>query len=94
MVIARMALPRRDAAGEVSGAIRARDQVNNALLGRALFDVYGTEIPPDATFTLRISDGVVDGYPYNGTKAPSHTTFYGMYDRHYSFPTDEQWALV
>ncbi|MFZ1731292.1 MAG: S46 family peptidase [Bacteroidota bacterium] len=93
IVLARMALPRRDAATEVANAVRARDQVNNSLLGRALFEIYGTSIPPDATFTLRISDGVVDGYNYNGTKAPANTTFYGMYDRHYSFPNDDQWAL-
>ncbi|MDX9759899.1 MAG: S46 family peptidase [Bacteroidota bacterium] len=93
LIIAREALPRREAASEVANAVRATDEVNNALLGRALFDVYGTTVPPDATFTLRISDGIVTGYPYNGTKAPSFTTFYGMYDRHYSFPTDEQWAL-
>ncbi|MCB2204052.1 S46 family peptidase [bacterium] len=93
IVIARMATPRRMAASEVARETSARDAVNKALLGRALFDVYGTSVPPDATFTLRISDGIVDGYEYNGTKAPSHTTFYGMYDRHYSFPNDEQWAL-
>lgn len=93
IVIARMATPRRLAAQEVAGEVSARDAVNEALLGRALFDVYGTSIPPDATFTLRISDGVVKGYEYNGTKAPAFTTFYGMYDRHFSFPGDEQWAL-
>jgi hypothetical protein len=63
------------------------------LLGNALYDVYGTKIPPDATFTLRIADGVVKGYPYNGTEAPPMTTFYGMYDRHYSFRGREDWAL-
>jgi hypothetical protein len=93
IVIARMASPRRAAAQKVSAEVSAQDEVNNALLGRALFEIYGTSIPPDATFTLRISDGVVEGNDYNGTKAPAFTTFYGMYDRHYSFPSDEQWAL-
>lgn len=68
-------------------------QANGQILGRALYDVYGTRIPPDATFTLRISDGVVKGYEYNGTLAPAYTTFYGMYDRYYSFQKKEPWNL-
>ncbi|WP_164682466.1 S46 family peptidase [Cyclonatronum proteinivorum] len=62
-------------------------------LGRGWFAVYGTSIPPDATFSPRIADGVVAGYEYNGTIAPAYTTFYGMYDRHHSHNTDPQWAL-
>jgi hypothetical protein len=65
----------------------------NQKFGRALFDVYGTSIPPDATFTLRISDGVVKGFPYNGTVAPPVTTFYGLYDRYYSFDKEFPWSL-
>lgn len=73
--------------------LTAEETSNNILLGRALYDVYGSEIPPDATFTLRIADGVVKGYPYNGTIAPPHTTFYGMYNRYYSFSKKYPWSL-
>jgi hypothetical protein len=54
-------------------------------LGKARFLVYGKDHYPDATFTLRLSYGAVEGYPYNGTVAPPFTTFYGLYDRAYSF---------
>ena len=63
------------------------------MLGRALFEIYGTQIPPDATFTLRIADGVVEGYDYNGTTAPVFTTFYGLYDRYYSNNKEYPWNL-
>ncbi len=73
--------------------LQNREQELESRLARARFDVYGTSIPPDATFTLRIADGVVKGYPYNGTIAPPYTTFYGMYDRHYSFDEKFPWDL-
>jgi len=62
-------------------------------LGKARFALYGTSQPPDATFSLRIADGVVKGYDYNGTEAPWHTTFYGLYNRHFSFTGRSDWAL-
>lgn len=65
----------------------------NQKLGRVLFEVYGTSIPPDATMTLRLADGVVEGFPYNGTVAPPITTYYGLYDRYYSFNKEFPWSL-
>ncbi|PIW99743.1 MAG: peptidase S46 [Ignavibacteria bacterium CG_4_8_14_3_um_filter_37_9] len=76
-----------------SKEINEREANYIQLLGRALFEVYGTSIPPDATFTLRLADGVVKSYEYNGTKAPVKTTFYGLYDRYYSFKKQSPWNL-
>lgn len=73
--------------------ITTRESSYTQKLGRALFEVYGTSFPPDATFSLRISDGVVKGYDYNGTVAPAFTTFYGMYDRYYSNDGKYPWNL-
>jgi hypothetical protein len=62
-----------------------KESLLNQLLGKALFEVYGDIIPPDATLTLRLADGIVKGYNYNGTVAPTKTTFHGVLDRYYSF---------
>jgi hypothetical protein len=64
-----------------------------AKIANQAFKIYGDQLPPDATFTLRISDGVIKGYNYNGTIAPPNTTFFGLYDRYYSFKKQFPWSL-
>lgn len=69
------------------------ESVLNDLLGQAMLAIYGTTIPPDANFTLRLSDGVLKSFPYNGTKAIERTTFYGLYDRYYGAEGKYPWNL-
>jgi hypothetical protein len=84
--------PYRDMQMQLQQVI-AQEEAVAFQLGRARFDVYGTKIPPDATFSLRIADGVVKGYRYNGTLAPPYTTFHGMFDRNASFGPGSPWEL-
>ncbi|HET6979745.1 MAG TPA: S46 family peptidase [Pyrinomonadaceae bacterium] len=62
---------------EVTGVERA----NYAKIARALFDIKGNTIYPDATFTLRLSYGAVEGYMENGKKVPPFTTLGGLFAR-------------
>jgi hypothetical protein len=73
--------------------IEAAEAVQEERLANALFAVLGTDIPPDATFTLRITDGVMLRYPYNGTLAPARTSFYGIFDRANNFENEMPFRL-
>ena len=61
------------------------ERTNYAKIARALFDTEGTKLYPDATFTLRLSYGAVEGYMENGKKVPPFTTLGGLYARSESF---------
>jgi len=82
---------------QIAGALQAEESDLQAALGRARFEVYGSDIPPDGSFSPRIADGIVQGYEYNGTLAPPFTTFYGLYDRYFGHGEGvgigEEWNL-
>jgi hypothetical protein len=50
-------------------------------IAKARFAVEGTSNYPDATFTLRLSYGVVRGYQEEGKEIPPFTNFAGLYER-------------
>src|ERR1700754_1844366 len=80
--------------GEVTGVERA----NYAKIARALFDTEGTNLYPDATFTLRLSYGTVAGYMENGKKIPAFTALGGrfalsdQYQRQFPYNLPQRWT--
>ncbi len=69
-----LAIHQRDE-DEVQSVLR-RDGGN---IGKALFAKEGLSVPPDATFTLRLSYGAVEGYKLNGKNVPWFTIMGGAY---------------
>ncbi|MDQ6684726.1 MAG: S46 family peptidase [Pseudomonadota bacterium] len=63
---------------EVEGPLNQQEE----LLARARFAVLGEATYPDATFTLRLSYGAVEGYREKGQRVAPFTTFAGLYARH------------
>jgi hypothetical protein len=60
---------------EIEGPMRRHGQ----RLAEATFALRGTSVPPDATFTLRLSVGVVKGYKDGKKTIPWATDFNGLY---------------
>ena len=85
MNVAKVLAPLMQKEAMADARIKAEESALGTRIGQALFAIFGTKIPPDATLTLRIADGVVKGYPMNGTIAPWRTSFYGMYGRSVEF---------
>jgi len=54
---------------------------NHELIAKARFEQYGTSVYPDATFTLRLSYGKVEGYEENGEKVVPYTRIGGAFAR-------------
>jgi hypothetical protein len=52
----------------------------------ARFAIYGTDVYPDATFTLRLSYGAVAGWTADGVTNPPFTYIEGLYERATDYP--------
>jgi hypothetical protein len=66
-------------------------------IAKARFAAYGDKVYPDATFTLRLSYGKIDGWTYNGTTVPPFTYFKGLSERATGkppFDLDPRWVAA
>lgn len=61
--------------------VQGNERASYAKIAKALFEIEGTKLYPDATFTLRLSYGAVKGYKENGKVVAPFTTFSGIYKR-------------
>ncbi len=50
-------------------------------VAQARFAAYGSNQYPDATFSLRLSYGAVEGWTYRGVEVPAFTYMGGLYER-------------
>lgn len=61
--------------------VEAVENKSAELIAQAGFAKYGTSVYPDATFTLRLSDGVVKGWNEKGKPVAAFTDFSGAFAR-------------
>jgi hypothetical protein len=100
LVAARAVLPLMQQNKAAQAGIDAAETMLGARLAKLLFAVYGNDVSPDATFTLRWSDGRVAGYPCNGSIAPWRTVFHGLFartaefDGAHPFDLPREWLLA
>ena len=82
IVVARLIDPKgRELRKRYESEVTGVERSNYAKIARALFDIQGNKIYPDATFTLRLSYGAVEGYMENGKKVAPFTTLGGLFAR-------------
>jgi len=62
---------------EVTGPVRRAQQA----IAEARFKAYGSQVYPDATFTLRLTYGAVDGWTEAGRKVSPFTQLEGLFAR-------------
>ena len=82
IVVARLIDPKaREVRKRYESEVTGVERANYVKIARALFEIEGTKMYPDATFTPRLSYGAVAGYMENGKKIAPFTTLGGLFAR-------------
>jgi hypothetical protein len=91
--LARLLDPESRALREEQEAIEEEERQAYAQVANAVFATRGTSNYPDATFTLRLAFGLVQGYEQEGEQIPAWTTFGGAFDHEALHGAQDPWAL-
>ena len=82
IVLARRADPEaRQARSTYENEVESVIDQASERIARARFEILGTDVYPDATFSLRLSYGKVTGFPHLGEPVKAFTNFAGLYAR-------------
>jgi hypothetical protein len=79
--LARLLDPEARSLRKVAEAQSEKRKQAQFALSKARLALLGTSGYPDATFSLRLSFGVIKGYEEKGSHVPAFTTFAGLYER-------------
>ena len=71
----------RETRSEYETAVEAPTERAGEALARARFAIYGTSLYPDATGTLRLTYGRIEGWTHEGRTVGHATTFAGLWER-------------
>jgi hypothetical protein len=91
--LARILEPEYRRLREIDDEIDERERQAYAQITEAQVAVEGTASYPDATFTLRLAFGVVQGYLEDGRPVPPWTTLGGAFEHEAVHAAQEPWIL-
>jgi hypothetical protein len=77
--------------------VEAPEQAASERIARARFKVFGTSVPPDATFTLRLNVGTVQGWAEHGGPVEAYTYVKRLFERdtrQEPFKVPDSWLAV
>jgi hypothetical protein len=82
---------------QVEDEVEAPIQAAQEQIARVRFKAYGTSVPPDATFTLRLNFATVQGWNENGKPVEPFTYTAGLFERatgHEPFKIPDSWLAA
>lgn len=93
ITLAKMLEPEYRALRQLTEELDERERQAYAKITEAKFAAEGESVYPDATFTLRLAFGLVNGYEEDGKTISAQTTMVGAYEHAKAHNEQKDWIL-